>query len=242
MISSTLLTLSLVALSAAQTSTVSLFIPDADPQSLVASIAGSDATATTYVVQCASGAAASSNTPTPTLTADSCSGTFCDNGGDSGSPSCGFPSPFTVVQGPSTVHYALTLDDSTASVDCALMGSTQAVCTGSATGAILTQQTQSAVQTATLTGTDVSYLPVVITAGSVTAKATGASTTGSATKGSSGSSKSGSTSGSTSTSASSKSGSSTSATSQSTGGAMQVGAGVGGVVGALGVAFAGAML
>ena len=116
------------------------------------------------------------------------------------------------------------------------------MCTGSATGAILTQQTQSAVQTATLTGTDVSYLPVVITAGSVTAKATGASTTGSATKGSSGSSKSGSTSGSTSTSASSKSGSSTSATSQSTGGAMQVGAGVGGVVGALGVAFAGAML
>lgn len=64
-------------LSLAQSSTISLFIPGTDPQSLVASIIGSDATATTYAIQC--------------VTVDS--------------DQCGFLEAVTLTEGPSRAAY-----------------------------------------------------------------------------------------------------------------------------------------
>ncbi|KAL5685164.1 hypothetical protein EMGR_004530 [Emarellia grisea] len=68
---------------AAAESTVSLFLPYVDTQSLVAEVLGSSASATTYRVNCVSA------------------------GDDCGIPSSGF----TVIQGASTVQQAYTYDD-----------------------------------------------------------------------------------------------------------------------------------
>ena len=64
-----------------------------------------DATATTYVVQCANGGAAATTDPAAAASTDIADLDIADD-------ECGFPSPVTVVEGPSTVAYALTLDDS----------------------------------------------------------------------------------------------------------------------------------
>lgn len=111
-------------------STVSIFMPEADPgQSLVASIVNAvslhpfvvatthpanrtpspqDATATTYLVKCASANASASSS--------------------SSSAECGFPpSGITHIQGPSTAGYG----PATAAISCQLTGTTRAVCTAS---------------------------------------------------------------------------------------------------------------
>ncbi|KAM0804301.1 hypothetical protein BDR22DRAFT_593722 [Usnea florida] len=235
MISLTFSLLYFIALSAAQNQTASLFIPNADAQSLVGSIVGGDATATTYLIQCAndgSNGAAATTAAAASTTAAAAATT--DVGDDLDSDSCGFPSPVTVVEGPSTVAYALTLDDSVASVNCVLSGTSIAVCTASASGAILTQETGVPTLTSTtLSGTDVSFMPVVITAGSVTNTAsTPSSTTASTTGGSKAGSNGGSTSptGGTQT----QTGSTTSASTQATGAAVHRGAAMGmGAAGAL---------
>lgn len=127
-------------LSVAQ-STISLFIPGADPQPLVGSIVASDATATTYALECAPGT----------------------DGSD-----CGFPGVFTLTEGPSTAVYTLggdiEADSSTVVafsgyIDCSL-GSSSAVCVESFTG---TDANFPGMSTETLTGTDFSYMPVVLT-------------------------------------------------------------------------------
>ena len=97
---STLLTLSaLTTLTLAQSTTVSLLLPNADPQSLAGSIAGSDASATTYVIQCASNASGAGSATTKNKRQAAVTTAGSANGG------CVFPSPITVVEGPSTLHY-----------------------------------------------------------------------------------------------------------------------------------------
>ncbi|CAF9941353.1 hypothetical protein IMSHALPRED_002538 [Imshaugia aleurites] len=104
--------------------------------------------------------------------------------------------------------------------------SSVAICTAAATGAILSQESVPPMTTATLSGTDVSYLPVVITAGSVTNTAstptsTTASTTGVAKTGSSGGTQT-------------QTGSTTSASTKASGGAIHMGPVMGmGAAGAL---------
>ena len=136
MTSLTLSLLSLIALSVAQNQTVSLFLPNADPQSLVASIVGGvrypdhfaskaweltmdinqDATATTYVVECANGgykslAALTAATTGVAAAATDLAAAATDLGGDDDTDACGFPVPVTIVEGPSTVAYTVAVED-----------------------------------------------------------------------------------------------------------------------------------
>lgn len=70
-----------IGLSAAQsTTTVSLFLPNTDPQSLVASVIGTDATATTYLISCPPGSDANN---------------------------CGYGGGATVIEGPSTLQMVI---------------------------------------------------------------------------------------------------------------------------------------
>lgn len=103
--------LAFISFCAAQ-STTSLLIPDVDPQPLIASIVGSDTTATTYAIECVPG---------------------------TDSNNCGIPGVFTLTAGPSTAAYTLLLGyvigtssvmALTGYVDCALTGRS-AVCTES---------------------------------------------------------------------------------------------------------------
>ncbi|KAL2009990.1 hypothetical protein VTN00DRAFT_5797 [Thermoascus crustaceus] len=91
----------------AQTSTISLFLLGFDEQSLVASVAGADATATTYVVQCSDQ-----------------------------EDECGLPGPVTVQQGPSTLGYSLAdkFDDTYMTLGCNMLGTTAVACTESIWG------------------------------------------------------------------------------------------------------------
>ncbi|KAL9133950.1 MAG: hypothetical protein Q9175_004871 [Cornicularia normoerica] len=236
--------LSLVALGAAQNQTVSLFLPNTDMQSLVGSIVGGyagadgesinqDATATTYVVQCANGGSNGAAATTAAAATDT---------GNDNSSICGYPTPVTIVEGPSTVAYSIALDASTLSINCVLSGSSVAVCTAPATAAILTQETGiPSLRSITLSGTDVSFLPVVITAGSVTnTGSTPISTTASTTGGAKGGSEAGSNGGSKTSSTSStggtqtQTGSTTSASTKASGAAVHMGPAMGmGAAGAL---------
>jgi len=134
--------LALAGFSVAQ-STISLYIPGADTQPLVGSIIASDATATTYALECAPG---------------------------TDSNDCGFPGVFTLTEGPSTAVYTLGGDIEAGSstvvafsgyFDCSLDASS-AVCVESFTG---TEANFPGMSTETFTGTDFSYMPVVITDG-----------------------------------------------------------------------------
>jgi len=128
-------------LTSAQTSTISLFIPGADTQPLIGSVVGSDATATTYTLQCSPG---------------------------TDSSDCGFPGVFTLTEGPSTAAYTMSMDDGNGTLaftgyfDCSLAGTTSAVCVESFGG---TEANFPGMSTETLTATDYTYMPVVITAG-----------------------------------------------------------------------------
>ena len=212
-----------------------------------------DSTATTYVVACANSAAATS-------AAVSAVGTAVPSGIDNLDPNsfdnsdCGFPSAFTVVEGPSTVHYSLGVESiAFESINCALSGTTYAVCTASASAdtstiaaaasvtdvALNSNEVNSVMTTTTLTGSDAAngYLPVVVTAGAADAKpASGvsAATTGSATAKSTGTATSKGL-----TSSTSSVGATSQTSNAAVGGAPMVGAGI---LGAFGVAVAGALL
>ncbi|KAH6665510.1 hypothetical protein B0J14DRAFT_643735 [Halenospora varia] len=134
--------LSLAALSLAQ-STVSLFIPGADTQPLVASVIGSDLLATTYAVQCTPG---------------------------TDSSDCGFPGIFTLTEGPSTAAYTLSEGYSsggssvlafTGYYQCSLDGLTSAICTESFGGK---DANDPGMTTETM---DVSFMPVILTTGAL---------------------------------------------------------------------------
>ncbi|KAL0258320.1 hypothetical protein SLS55_007495 [Diplodia seriata] len=127
---------------------------------------------------------------------------------------CGIPASFIVTQGPSIFEYHYT-DDSVASdytadftmdASCAIEGTTQAVCVESAAGS---EANFPGASTETLTGTDVEWGPLIITAGAEKLSATaGASATGSSSASETGASES---------SSSAQSGSRTSAGASATG-------------------------
>lgn len=143
---------------AAQTTTVSLLLPFADPQPLVGSVIGVDSTATTYAYGCAPGTS---------------------------EDDCGFPSSETVTQGPSTWAFSMSYSAEGNSVSeggtCVLNTAKDAASCSMAfaqvTGGSISATGSSGVE-AFLTF----QLPVTITAGLEKLKATpGASATDSST-------------------------------------------------------------
>ena len=168
------------------------------------------------------------------------------------SAACEFDSAFTIVEGPSTVLYTLTFTDSlgTEIVDCTLSGTTYASCTALApvenfsgygidpstmsNGVIVSSTTVTTILTGSTA--EKGFSPVVITAGAANAKpaggvsatATGGSSTVTGTATSRGS-----------TSRTSSAGAVSQTSNAAVGGAPVVGAGI---MGAFGVAVAGALL
>ncbi|ELR07269.1 hypothetical protein GMDG_08340 [Pseudogymnoascus destructans 20631-21] len=183
--------LALATVSAAQKATVTLFVPSTDEQPLVASIIGSDATATTYAVSCDPGAEAQD---------------------------CGVEGTITLTEGPTTVKYTIapvidpngqtalydplphnheslpaghlplplsppiysqrhiTNVRSAGHFDCSLAGTTSAVCVESHGGS---EASFPGVSTETYIGTDQPYIHITIMAGAVGANRIAPSTTGS---------------------------------------------------------------
>ncbi|OJJ96897.1 hypothetical protein ASPACDRAFT_46425 [Aspergillus aculeatus ATCC 16872] len=124
-----------------------LFIPDTDAESLVGSVMGVAATATTYLVNC------------PTAT-----GIDDDDDGDD----CGMGPGMTIVAGPQTTSYFLgePEDDLYMSMACSVQGITYGVCTEMISG---TGADFPGTYTTTM-GTDdlCCFVPVTITAGTLT--------------------------------------------------------------------------
>ncbi|TVY42580.1 hypothetical protein LOCC1_G003946 [Lachnellula occidentalis] len=185
--------LAIASISFAQTSTVSLYIPGADTQPLVASVVASDATATTYAVQCKPGT----------------------DGSD-----CGYPGVFTLTQGPARAAYTFTpekdengtlafFDYSAGYYDCSLDSTVSAVCTESFGG---TEANFPGMSTETFSGTDFAFQPVEITA-QATASSGGSPSSAAASTTNIGS-KTGNTSGASTTAKTSGSGGSSSGASQ----------------------------
>ncbi|KAG7009404.1 nudix hydrolase 14, chloroplastic [Physcia stellaris] len=164
-------------------STVSLYLPgfDSPTGKLVGSIAGSDKTATTYVVTCAPQASSAAASATPTFSADSSNGN--DQTSNDDTDCAEFPGPLTLTQGPSTVILPYTLEAITATINCKLDGTTSAICTASQTGAndhLSTEtepmETVPSVMTISQGPADVTFLPVTITAGAADDEVSAAST------------------------------------------------------------------
>jgi len=147
--------LAIATFSSAQTTTVNLFIPGADQQPLVGSVAGADATATTYVFQCSPGTDSSD----------------CGFGGEA----------VTLTQGPTTAKYTFAPDvDTNGTVrftgyfDCSIAGTTSAVCVESFGGI---DANFPGISTEVYTGSDFMYIPVTITAGAAAGSGSIATTT-----------------------------------------------------------------
>ncbi|OBT86325.1 hypothetical protein VE02_07427 [Pseudogymnoascus sp. 03VT05] len=149
--------LALATVSAAQKATVTLFVPDTEEEPLVASIIGSDATATTYAISCDPAASAQD---------------------------CGVEGTITLTEGPTTAKYTIApvIDPNGQTAfaghyDCSLAGTTSAVCVESNGGS---EANFPGVSTETYTGTDQPYIPITITALAVGAnRVASPSTTGS---------------------------------------------------------------
>ncbi|KAH9217377.1 hypothetical protein DL95DRAFT_105613 [Leptodontidium sp. 2 PMI_412] len=156
----TLSTLAIVGGALAQTSTVTLYIPGADPQSLVGTVVGTASSLTTYALQCAN------------------------------TDECGFPGQFTVTENASTAKYTVDPENGadgvlafTGRVECSLDSTVSAVCVESFGG---TEANFPGVTTETYTGTDFQYMPVYITAGAAAGTgSTPSSTVASTTSGAS---------------------------------------------------------
>ncbi|KFY11159.1 hypothetical protein V491_07329, partial [Pseudogymnoascus sp. VKM F-3775] len=126
--------LALTTLSAAQNATVTVFVPGTEDSPLVASIIGSDATATTYAIA-------------------------CNLGVDSND--CGIQGTITLTEGPATAKYTVAPvvdpNGETAFMgkyECSLAGTTSAVCIESHGGS---QANFPGISTETYTGTDQPY-------------------------------------------------------------------------------------
>ena len=188
--------------------------------------------------------------PPPTATASAAVTAAASTSGFD-SASCGFDSTITVVEGPSTVLYTITYGNFlTETVDCVLSGTTYASCTGlepvdislglgvatgtMSNGVVVSSASTTFIETGSAAETN--FLPVVITAGAANAKpasgvsatATGRSSTVTGTATSKGS-----------TSQTSSAGAVSQTSNAAVGGVQVVGAGI---VGAFGVAVAGALL
>ncbi|OBT56182.1 hypothetical protein VE04_04065 [Pseudogymnoascus sp. 24MN13] len=177
--------------SAAQT--VTLYVPGTDEQSLVASIVGSDATATTYAISCDPGASAQdcgiegtiTLTEGPTTAKYTIAPVIDPNGQTAlydplphnHEPLTAAPLPLTLTLTPIYSHRHTTNIRSAGQVDCSLAGTTSAVCVESFGGS---EANFPGVSTETYTGTDPLYMPVTIIAGAVGAnRIASPSTTGS---------------------------------------------------------------
>ncbi|KAF7116234.1 hypothetical protein CNMCM5793_004310 [Aspergillus hiratsukae] len=158
--------LTATAATVAAESTVSLFMPFADPQSLVAEVLGSSDSATTYLVNCAS------------------------PGEECGMPTDGF----TIVQGPSTLQQTYSYNDYYAAYGCKLGGTTSISCqitqsdstTTHVAATAMTESIASFFLPVVVTGTATAGAPATtgasVSAGTASATATGsASATGKTT-------------------------------------------------------------
>ncbi|RAH72478.1 putative GPI anchored protein [Aspergillus aculeatinus CBS 121060] len=136
----------------AQTTVTSMFIYDADPQPLVASVMGVAATATTYYINCPPG---------------------------TDSSDCGMGPGLTVIAGPQTTSYLMEEPDEDFywSVACSLQGTTTGSCVEMASG---TGANFPGTSTIPLDTDDIAsgLMPVTITAGagSITASGTASAT------------------------------------------------------------------
>ncbi|KAJ5935045.1 hypothetical protein N7466_004592 [Penicillium verhagenii] len=140
--------LATVGLVAAQTSVVSMFIPFADPQPLAASIVGKSAGTTTYSINCPPG---------------------------TDSDDCGMGPGLWMTAGPTTTRYSLTEPDVDFydNMDCSVGGTTTAVCTEVVSG---TGANDPGTDSTTYAPTDITLLPVTITAGPATTSAASTAT------------------------------------------------------------------
>jgi len=198
MLSTTIFGLAFAGLSSAQ-STVSLFLAGTDPMPLLASVIGSDATATTYAVQCPPGT----------------------DGND-----CGIGGGLILTQGPATVAYTMELiyENGTSIytaysgyLDCSMGGTTTAVCTESNAGP---EANDPGMSTTTYAGSEIEYQVATLTSSSLSVTAVPADTasvSSASSTASTGPTKTGS-SGSTSKTSSSGSTGATQSSSTSTGG------------------------
>ncbi|PYH86445.1 hypothetical protein BO82DRAFT_388595 [Aspergillus uvarum CBS 121591] len=132
--------------------TTTLFIPDTDAESLAGSVMGVAATATTFFVNC----------PTATGISDD------DDDGDDGDDDCGMGAGMTIIAGPQTTSYLMgePADDIYMSMACSVQGITYGVCTEMISG---TGADYPGTYTTTM-GTDdlCCFVPVTITAGTLT--------------------------------------------------------------------------
>lgn len=116
----------------------SLFIYGADKQSLVGQIIHSQSSTTTYIIQCATTdssalSATAVASASGTMSSDPSSSTDDPLTDDGYGPSddddeCGFPLPFEFTDAPNSVAYSITLPGVSASIGCALGGTTIATC------------------------------------------------------------------------------------------------------------------
>ncbi|KAJ9410090.1 hypothetical protein DTO045G8_2083 [Paecilomyces variotii] len=210
------LSLALVAGVSAQ-STVTLFLPGFDTQSMVASVVGSDATATTYSLGCAP---------------------------DVDSEDCGVPPSFTIVQGASTMNYVMSIPSEYVSMGCKLESD---VADCSVTFSPSPPYSHSNPAETTVSGISSYYQAVVVTTGAVTgAAATTGATPAANTASATGAAASASASSGFSTATSSKTSSTSSASetakhassSTSTGGVPQMTGNASWMIGSAAVAFA----
>ncbi|KAF3387586.1 hypothetical protein F1880_000729 [Penicillium rolfsii] len=132
--------LATVGLATAQSSVVSLFIPDTDPQPLAASIVGQNAGTTTYSINCPPGT----------------------DGSD-----CGMGPGMFYTSASKTIEWAMSMpdDDFSARVVCSMGGTTTAVCTEMMSG---TGANFPGTSTSDLAQSEITYLPVTVTAGPTT--------------------------------------------------------------------------
>ncbi|EAW15170.1 putative GPI anchored glycoprotein [Aspergillus clavatus NRRL 1] len=139
-------------------STVTLFLPAVDTQSIQAKVVGSSDSATTYVLNCAPGTS---------------------------SEDCGIPADYTVIQGPSTYQQVMSYDDYYVSYGCKLAGTTSVSCMVSQKDATTTHVDSTAVtesipemyRTVVVTGTGAASVPA--STGASPTAATATATTGS---------------------------------------------------------------
>ncbi|KAJ5749553.1 hypothetical protein N7533_006581 [Penicillium manginii] len=181
-----LLILATVALATAESSVVSMFIPGVDGNAFVGSIIAQSTGTTTYSINCPAG---------------------------TDSSDCGVSPGLFLTSGPKKVEYSISEGNFYGHMICSVGGTTAAVCTEIDSGS---DANFPGTHTTTLARSEITSLPVTITAGATTnaASDTSASTTESSTTAASDTT--------ASQTSASNSGAMTSSTSSSTGGMSQI--------------------
>ncbi|KAJ5987739.1 hypothetical protein N7481_002949 [Penicillium waksmanii] len=183
-----LLLLATAALATAESSVVSMFIPDVEGTALVASVIAQTAGTTTYSINCPPG---------------------------TDSSDCGVSPGLFLTSGPKKVEYSISEGDFYGRMVCSLGGTTTAVCTDINSGA---DANFPGTHTTTLASSDITSLPVTITAGATTGAASDTSASASTTE----SSTTATSDTTASQTSASSSGAMASSTSSSTGGMSQI--------------------